>query len=212
VAHTDIDRGFDRFVTFLDAIVAIAITLLVLPLVELTADIDEYESVNELLRENRAELWAFLLSFLVVSRFWLAQHDSVRHVVRFDQRLASLLMLWALTIVFLPFPTALTAEAEGNDTTKVLYIGTLIVTMLVMSAIEGYLRAHPELSDGDPEGDLDPLDGLVNVVLLLAALGLTLTLPAVGYFPILLLLVAGPIEKGWRRLRGRGSRPTPVGD
>lgn len=178
----------------------------------MTADLEEYDSVGDLLRENRAELWAFLLSFLVVSRFWFAQHDSVRHVVRFDQRVASLLMLWALTIVFLPFPTALTAEAEDNATTKVLYIGTLIATMLALAALEAYLRAHPELTDGDPEHDLDPLVGFVNVGLLLLALVITLVIPATNYVPILLLLLAGPILRGWRRLRGGGPRRTPVGE
>ncbi|MFC6045368.1 TMEM175 family protein [Nocardioides hankookensis] len=212
MVHPDNDRGFERFVTFLDAIVAIAITLLVLPLVELTADVDEYDSVNQLLRENKSELWAFLLSFLVVSRFWFAQHDSVRHLVRYDQRAANLLMLWAVTIVFLPFPTALMAEAEDNATTKVLYIGTLIATMLVLAVFEAYLRAHPELTDADPEHDLDPVVGIVNVLMLLLALAITLATPATSYFPILLLLVAGPIANGWRRLRGRGDRRTSVGE
>ena len=212
MADIERDRGFERFITFLDAIVAIAITLLVLPLVELTADVDEYDSVNALLRDNKAEIWAFLLSFFVVSRFWFAQHDSARHVVRYDSRAASLLMLWAVTIVFLPFPTALMAEAEDNATTKVLYVGTLIVTMLVLAVLEGYLRAHPELTDGDPEGDLDPLDGLVNVGVLVVALAITLAVPATSYFPILLLLLADPIADGWRRLRGRGDRRTSVGE
>lgn len=212
MTDVDGDRGFERFATFLDAIVAIAITLLVLPLVELTADLDEYGSVNDLLRENQAEVWAFLLSFVVVSRFWLAQHDSVRHVVRFDRHAAGLLMLWALTIVFLPFPTALTAEADDNATTKILYIGTLIATMLALAAFEGYLRAHPEITDGDPEGDLDPLVGMVNVAMLVLALAITLAVPAASYFPLLLLLVAGPVAGGLRGWRGGGSRRTPVGE
>ncbi|MBZ5736703.1 TMEM175 family protein [Nocardioides mangrovi] len=212
MAESDAERGFERFITFLDAIVAIAITLLVLPLVELTADVDEYDSVNALLRENRSELWAFLLSFLVVSRFWFAQHDSARHVVRWDRHAASILMLWAVTIVFLPFPTALMAEAEDNATTKILYIGTLIATMLFLAVFEGYLRAHPELTDADPEHDLDPVVGVVNVLMLLIALAITLAIPATSYFPILLLLAAGPIANAWRRLRGGGPRRTPVGE
>jgi uncharacterized membrane protein len=212
VAEPEKERSFERFITFLDAIVAIAITLLVLPLVELTADIDEYDSVGDLLRENRSEIWAFLLSFLVVSRFWFAQHDSVRHVVRYDKNAAGLLMIWAVTIVFLPFPTALMAETDNDATTKILYIGTLTATMFMLAIFEGYLRAHPELTDADPEHDLDPIVGLVNVGLLLVALGITLAVPATSYFPILLLLVAGPIATGLRRLRGGGSGRTPVGE
>jgi uncharacterized membrane protein len=62
------------------------------------------------LAEHQAEVWAFLLSFAVIARLWFAQHRSVRHVLIHHEQIARLLMLWALTIVFLPFPTALVAE------------------------------------------------------------------------------------------------------
>jgi hypothetical protein len=35
------------------------------------------------------------------------------------------LSAWALTIVFLPFPTSLVAEAPDDRLTKTLYIGTM---------------------------------------------------------------------------------------
>lgn len=197
------ERGFERFITFLDAIVAIAITLLVLPLVELTADVDRYGSVRELLGENRAELGAFVLSFLVVSRFWFVQHDSARHLRRYDRRVAGMLMLWALTIVFLPFPTALVAESSGDGATKVLYVGTLICSVLLIAIVEFYLRRHPELTDGDPEGDLDPVDGIASITALLLALAIMLTTPATSYFPLLLLLASAPAAAGWRKIRRR---------
>ena len=130
------ERDFGRFLTFIDAIVAIAITLLVLPLVELTADVDDYDSVEALLRDNQAQIWAFLLSFVVVSRFWFAQHQSMHHVLRYHRRVAGLMMMWALTIVFLPFPTALVAEASDSPMTKVLYIGTMVTTTLLLAAVE----------------------------------------------------------------------------
>lgn len=201
---TEPERGFERFLTFVDAIVAIAITLLVLPLVELTADIDDYASVGDLLRDNQAQLWAFLLSFVVVSRFWFAQHQTARHLRGYDHWIASLLMLWALTIVFLPFPTALVAEASSDGTTKVVYIGTMALTTLLLTAVEARLARHPELTDGDPEGDLDPVDGLANVLLLAVALGISLAIPTTSYFPLLLLLAATWLADRWRGLRGGG--------
>jgi uncharacterized membrane protein len=204
------ERDFDRFLTFIDAIVAIAITLLVLPLVELTADIGEFDTVADLLDEHQAQLWAFLLSFAVISRLWFVQHRSVRHVLRYHDRVAHLLMLWALTIVFLPFPTALVAEAGGSALTKLLYIGTMVVSTVMLVFVEAVLVRHPELTDGDD--DADPVDGVASAALLALALGISVALPATSYFPLLLLLVAGPVANGWRRLRGRGSRPSRVGE
>ena len=199
MAETQRDRGFERLIAFLDAMVAIAITLLVLPLVELTADIDDYASVNELLGENQAEIWAFLLSFAVIARLWFVQHDSVRHVVGDDRRLARLLVLWALTIVFLPFPTALVAETPDDSTTKLLYIGSMVLSTAILTLVETRLARHPELTDG--ADDADPVNGAANVAMLLVALLITLVVPATSYAPLLLLLAADPAARAWRRLR-----------
>jgi uncharacterized membrane protein len=210
VPDTERERDLDRFLTFIDAIVAIAITLLVLPLVELTADIGEFDTVADLLDEHQTQIWAFLLSFIVIARLWFVQHQSVRHVVRYHHRIAHLLMLWALTIVFLPFPTALVATSGSSALTKLLYIGSMVVSTAVLTLVEAFLVRHPELTDG--HDDADPVDGVANVLLLLAALGISVALPATSYFPLLLLLLSGPAADGWRRLRGRGSRGARVGE
>jgi uncharacterized membrane protein len=210
VADIERDRGFERFITFLDAIVAIAITLLVLPLVELTADIDDYDSVRGLLRDNQAEIWAFLLSFAVIARLWFVQHDSVRHVMLYDRRVARLLMLWGLTIVFLPFPTALVAEAPDDRATKLLYIGSMVLSTVFLTLIEAYLVRHPELTDG--HDDADPVNGAANALMLTLALVVAVAVPASSYFPLLLLFAADPAGNAWRRLRGRGDRRTSVGE
>ncbi|MEP9361410.1 TMEM175 family protein [Nocardioides sp. CN2-186] len=192
-------RDLDRFLTFIDAIVAIAITLLVLPLVEITADIDQYASVDALLRDNEAELGAFVLSFVVLSRFWFVQHGTMRHVVSYHRGLASVLMIWTMTIVFLPFPTAVVAEASDNPTTKVLYIATMIATTLSLTVVEWLVRRFPDLTDG--HADVDPLKGLVNAAALVLALVITLAVPATSYFPLLLLIAADPVVDRIRRLR-----------
>ncbi|MDI9914964.1 TMEM175 family protein [Rhodococcus sp. IEGM 1379] len=75
-------RYFDRYVTFIDAIAAIAITLLVLPLVELTNDHDG--TTAELLRDHTAQFYAFGLSFVVIFRFWWSQHRLLRFVIDGD--------------------------------------------------------------------------------------------------------------------------------
>jgi uncharacterized membrane protein len=203
------ERDLDRFLTFVDAIVAIAITLLVLPLVELTGEIDQYDTVADLLQEHQAQIWAFLLSFVVISRLWLVQHHSVRHLMAYDRRVARLLMLWALTIVFLPFPTALVAEAADNALTKLLYIGAMLLSTLLLALLEAVLARHPELTDGTD--DADPVDGAANALMLLLALVISIAVPAISYIPLLLLLLAQPAADGWRRLRGRGSASTRVG-
>ena len=51
------ERDLERFVTLIDAVVAIAITLLVLPLAEMTVDLGADQSVADLLDEHQAGSW-----------------------------------------------------------------------------------------------------------------------------------------------------------
>ncbi len=76
----DRERDLDRFLTFVDAVVAIAITLLVLPLAEAAGEIGE-GSVGDLLRANEDKLLGFLLSFLVIAQLWFAQQRIVSSLV-----------------------------------------------------------------------------------------------------------------------------------
>jgi uncharacterized membrane protein len=106
------ERDFERLLTFVDAIVAIAITLLVLPLADAAGELRRGGSAADLVGDNAGRIGAFFLSFLVIANLWLAQHRVLRPVVAAGEWLTRLLLLWALTIVVLPFPTALVA---GHD-------------------------------------------------------------------------------------------------
>lgn len=186
-------RDVERFVTFLDAIVAIAITLLVLPLVELTGELSGDVEIGDLLREHQAQLWAFLLSFGVIAVLWRTQQRTVRPIAELTTGLFWLLMAWALTIVFLPFATALVAEAAGDPWTKVLYIGTTALSMLVLAGVAAVLEWRPALGDGSDGSRSSML--LVNVGLFGLALAITLAVPATSYFPMFLLMLDNVVAR-----------------
>jgi TMEM175 potassium channel family protein len=107
----DRERDVDRLLTFVDAMVAIAITLLVLPLAEVGREVQDGD-VARLLREHVDDIIGFLLSFVVIARLWLAQHRIVSCLVRQNAVVARLLLAWTFTIVVLPFPTALIAATQ----------------------------------------------------------------------------------------------------
>lgn len=109
--HTE--RGFDRLVNFSDAVVAIAITLLILPLVDTATELND-KTVSELLADNWVKLLVFVISFAVIGRFWLAHHRMYENIVGYDKPLLWANLFWLLTIVFLPFPTELIAAGAGR--------------------------------------------------------------------------------------------------
>lgn len=196
----------DRLVFFTDAIVAIAATLLVLPLVDEASTFFHQEPTpptSDFLSDIGPSLVAFAISFAVIVRLWSVHHRLFASVVALDPALVALNMLWAFTIVFLPLPTEITAISGNDDRVAVaLYIGTMLASCLVMLAIEVHLRRTPELVTSPP-----PLVPIVAVTLLFAA-ALVLGVLVAGYLPLLLLLLSGLLG---RLLAGRQA-PTAAAD
>jgi uncharacterized membrane protein len=189
-AQLERSRDFERFLTFIDAVVAIAVTLLVLPLVDLVGELESGISVHQLLEDNTAPIGAFFLSFLVISQVWLGQHRLVRNVIGTNEALTRLLLLWSLTIVVLPFPTALVAgphDAGGEAITKVLYVGTMAIGALLLGLMAVVISRHPELRDAAESPD--PVHAFGTCVVFLVALALMLAVPATSYWPLALLAV-----------------------
>jgi len=193
-------QDLDRLLTFVDAIVAIAITLLVLPLAELTTDIGD-EPVTRLLSAHQSQLWSFLLSFTVIARLWFVQHASVRHLRVAPAGFGFLLMAWTATIVFLPFPTALVADTGSQTLTKILYTGTITLNVVLVAVMEFLIQRDPRLTDG--RGTPHLAAALSNVFLLLVSLVLTLLLPGPSYYTLLLLTLDSVVLRLWRRVTGR---------
>ena len=195
-------RDFDRVVTFVDAIVAIAITLLVLPLADLTASVGD-RPVGDLLRAHEGKFGAFALSFVVIARLWFVQHRFLRDVVAPPRGLYALLMLWTATIVFLPFPTGLLPEAGSQTLTKLLYIGTIGLNTAVVTAMALLVRRDPAATGG--QRPPDAAAAAINTVLLLIALVLALVLPGASYYPLLLLTLDERVRRLWNRIIRRGA-------
>lgn len=194
-------RDFERFLTFVDAIVAIAVTLLVLPLVDVVNDLQkEHESVSKLLGDNRALIGAFFLSFVVIANLWLNQHRVLTHVIASNELLTRLLTAWSLTIVFLPFPTALVAgpgSAGEEALTKLLYVGSMAVSSLLLALVCLVVSRDRSLRDGD-DGP-DPAMAFAVAIAFVVALAVMLLVPATSYWPLLLLLVSDRAVDVYRR-------------
>jgi TMEM175 potassium channel family protein len=200
------ERDLDRLITFIDAVVAIAITLLVLPLVDLVPELRTDSSVADLLSGHRAELGGFLLSFAVISSLWFSQHAVMSSVIAQSTAVSRLLMLWTLTVVILPFPTALVAEEGSQPATKVFYVGTMALSSLCIALIAEVVGRDRSLRETDQAPD--PLHAWLTTAGFAVALGLTLVVPDLSYWPLLVLLPAGPATRLWRRVL---PRPAVVG-
>lgn len=187
----------ERLRTFCDAVVAIAMTLLILPLMESIGNADSARGSGPWLSEHSDQLFSFALSFALITLFWINHYRLYEHVQWVDDRLVWLNAAWLLTIVWLPVATALSGRMTSTDaTTKAVYVGSMISTSLLLLIQRVYLRQHPDLHHIDREYIRRGLSADVSVaVCFAAALVVMLAVPRWGYYPMLLMLLTGVIQR-----------------
>jgi uncharacterized membrane protein len=125
----------ERLVFFSDAVIAIAITLLVVTL----AIPEATENVGDALLDRWPQMLSYVLSFLVIGVFWMAHHRIFRYVGSIDQRLIWLNLLFLMCVAFIPFPTGVLGDHDGSRGAIVFYAATIGLTGTVLASIWQYL-------------------------------------------------------------------------
>jgi uncharacterized membrane protein len=188
-------RALDRMLTFSDAVVAIATTLLILPLVN-AADVHHITSVGRVLQDNKEGILAFVLSFVVIIRFWLDHHRLYAHLVDYTAPLVWVNFFWLFSIVVLPFPTELIGAGSSHDRAGLgLYIGTLLATTGAALGQQWLIAGSTGLHSAGQTPGSSVLSGVVAAVSIAVALVLAVSVPRIGLWSLLLLLVGNVVER-----------------
>lgn len=140
------EEGFRRLIAFTDAVVAIALTLLVLPLADFAGEIERGSDLGTVFADHDVELISFVISFIVIWVLWRQHHRSMEYFKSYDSGLMNLTFLWLFTIVVLPFATAL-LDGKDIDWANDLYIGVLLLSVIALTALERWGVSHPDLLD-----------------------------------------------------------------
>lgn len=144
-----------RLIAFSDGVVAIAITLLILPLSDVELPTTPEAQQNPLAyiwQQNQSLILSFLLSWFVILIFWLAHHRMFADVEHINSTIIRWNTLWLFGIIILPFPMNLfnqvgpdaTSELAARQTTT-FYIGTMFFISLMAALMSREIRLHPEL-------------------------------------------------------------------
>jgi len=201
----------ERLKTFTDAVVAIAMTLLILPLMSSVAETpDASTTVADWIMDEGGGIITFALSFVLIANFWLGHHRLFSRVHRVTTTLLWLTIAWMFTIVWLPVATALLTRFEVEPLQEILYIGSLALTSLVMVVTSVYVLRHPALHSVDDERMREGLAGGIAVsVLFLLALVIALLLPVIAYASLWILFLSPLLQRAIAPLtRSRGRRPS----
>ena len=193
-------KGYDRLVNFTDAIVAIAATLLILPVVDAASQLGSRD-VDDFLERVVPELIMFALSFAIIANFWLEHHRLFRLIDKFDTFLIFFNFVWLFGIVLMPMPTALIVEGNSHDVIAVaFYIGTMVLISLMHFLMCNHVRRHPEFEHGASATTNRWLGSLVSTGLLVVALIAGLVIPEVGLWGLGVMFVTPAIVRLIRRI------------
>jgi uncharacterized membrane protein len=155
-------RSFDRLINFTDGVVAVAITVLILPIVDLHAEGSE-KTVWAIISDNLGQIITFIFTFVVVAVMWQVHNRVVNRLAGYDEVIFWLNLLWLLSIAFLPWSSLMYgvgldgtsggwdlsdwSGGEGLGGTGLLYWANLALASFVSSAIAWHARRNPELID-----------------------------------------------------------------
>ncbi|WP_405018322.1 TMEM175 family protein [Kitasatospora sp. NBC_00070] len=140
-----------RLEAFSDGVFAIAITLLILEI-----HVPDPATFRDGLGLALAHLWpsylAYSITFLLIGMIWLNHHLMFHYIIRINRTLMILNLLLLLSVSFLPFPTAVLADAvtegEGEKVAAAFYGIVLILGGVFFNAIWIYAsRSHQHLGE-----------------------------------------------------------------
>jgi uncharacterized membrane protein len=129
----DLPSGPERLTILVDGVFAIAMTVLVLPLATGAADGTLAITVAGVL----PRMIAFALSFVSLGYFWIAHHNTFRHVHVVDRAFLWLNLILALFVATLPFSAAVLGSHLLDATALSFYGANLIGIALCHYALTG---------------------------------------------------------------------------
>lgn len=199
----------DRIIAFTDAAVAIALTLLVLPLMESVASVTESgegASFSAWLTENAGSVSAFGLSFLMVALYWTRHHAAMLMVRRFAGRMLTANFVWILAIVLLPVTSAVAVSFTLDAWSVGAYLSNLALIGVTLAWIEIETMRFPEVEEPS-DAQWSRLSASILSVVLLALCFVLVVWTPMHWGGMVAMALAGPLGPVTRtlvrRLRGR---------
>jgi uncharacterized membrane protein len=200
----------ERMVTYIDAIFAIALTLLAI-------EIKIPESVRgsnliAILYHEGTPFVSFLISFVAISVYWYNHHTMFHYIKKIDHTLIFLNMALMLDVIVIPFCASILGQYidVGGWDSKVaalIYGGWILLGAIPFNLVWGYVLKHKELLHED--FDMDDLVVMKNyfnrgvyIYLIVTLLSLWNVWVSVIGFALLLVLYLLPATH-WIRIRRR---------
>ena len=197
-----------RIEAFSDGVFAIVVTLLVHEL--RVPALKEHASVADLahqLIELTPKFLSWLLSFIIVCKFWLNHHHVLGLARHADYGFVWLNSIFLMFQSFIPFPTALMGEYVGNPLAVSIFGGVFALNTLLFLALQAYIVRRlikPELKHTqDPHAIRKAFIGPASYLLGAAAAWLSIPAAFAIYFITPLFYITPPRPYGGAKSKSK---------
>ncbi len=153
----------ERVIAFSDAVVAIAITVLLLPLADIEVSNGE---VWDAIQEHSQLLGGLSLTWLIIAVFWLGHHRLFERIQQVDGATLWLNFGWLFAIALLPLPTNIVISNDPSPQVTGFYIGWMALISVFLTVILWHARRTPGLMSTDQQATQAAWEAQVRTVII----------------------------------------------
>ena len=184
----------ERFIIFVDALMAIIMTIMVLeikiPDVETLTD----EALRHELHKAVTPLIGFLVSFGTLAMIWMSHHDLVRDIKVITKQFALLNFLLIIVIALVPFSTALGWGYSKTSLAVFIYALNVFLVSLTFAVLFGFSVAKKLITVSHSQYQRAKMVVAISgMALLLVAMLLSFVNPGLALFLTALIPLAHTI-------------------
>ena len=193
-----------RIEALVDGIFAVAMTLLVIEL-RLPEHLNSDAQLHEALIELLPNFGSWLVSFVVLGVFWMANHRIYSHVRQVDTSLVWWTLLMLAGASLLPFASAVNGRV-ASQLAQAVYSAVMILTIAGSLMVCRHVHRNPQLcahpmDSGTYRAICARLLGLI--VIALVAVAVAGLFPGSANFAFMLSFALGPLGRAVQRRSGR---------
>jgi len=186
------EYDLDRTTAFSDGVFAIAVTLVALTIeVPTVSEANESQLPDEI-SKIAPQVLCYLLTFLVLGRFWLLHHRLFGDLDRLDGRLSVLNLAYLAFVGIFPFTAELLSDYGDQPIAVALYAVGVGLVSLIGTAMTSYALGRGLIGEGErrDEAERGRHAGIWLAGVFLVSAGIAFISPSVAIATWVILVVA----------------------
>jgi len=186
-----------RFEAFIDAIIAILLTILVLEIKIPEAKIDNASTYQQV-RSLTPYVVSYLASFMLIVGFWIDYHLLFVNIVTITKRFVILNMLFICSISFAPFVTAFAGKHYDDPFAVALLSATYCVMNFFFIVVFLYAKSKKLADPAFFKSRASDVYSIASIILIVAAIPLAYVSTYISFAIFLISFGWHLVKRKWQ--------------